>query len=50
MMWAIYLASFVSSRSAENIACAMWFGFTFEVSATHAFLGCMLDFEHKQTA
>ena len=42
MMWVIYLAFFTSSRSAENDS--TWFGITFEVSATHAFLGCMLDF------
>ena len=28
----------------------MWLGIAFEVSATHALLGCMLDFQHKQTA
>ena len=38
-MW-VYLASFISSRSAENIACSL--ESLFVVSATHAFLGCML--------
>ena len=36
MMWVIYLSSFISSRSAENIACGL--ESLFKVSATHAFL------------
>ena len=49
MMCVIYLASFTSSRSAEYIACGFESLLT-EMSATRAFLGSMLDFQHRQTA